>query len=380
MSSRLSVCLLARDEERNIERAIRSVGGIADELIVVDAGSTDRTSEVATGQGARVVPFDWDDDFGAGRNAALDAADGDWVLWLNPDEELVNPGDPLIRALIEPSEEPVGFMARVRHVARADRPDQYAEAWDLRLFRRRPDLRYVGRLHPILTPNGEAEGPRVAPSDLAIRRHAYLSELDEGKLRWAVRLLERELADRPGHLPYLIEYGSTLLRLNDPRGRGVMAEALGRIADVADAPNPPGSEAQVALEYVIRAPSDDAEPLPIGPEEAAALALRWFPNSPPLLWALAERYARLGRGAAAIVLLERLVQLGASGTFDRSRPFEPGIVGPRALLNLAECCRALGRPEDAARHARLLLGDPDVGNRASAILDEVTGGAGQGGP
>ena len=379
MSSRLSVCLLTRDEERNIERAIRSVRGIADEVIVADAGSTDRTVEVAVGQGARVVPIDWDDDFGAGRNAALEAALGDWVLWLNPDEELVIPGDPLVRDLMRRDEEPVGFLARVRHVARADRPEHYAEAWDLRLFRRRPDLRYVGRLHPVLTPNEGGEAPRVSPSDLSIRRHAYLSELDEGKLRWAARLLERELADRPGRLPYLIEYGATLLRLRDPKGAGVMAEALGRIADVADAPNPPGGEAQLALEYAIRSPSDAAEPPRIGPEQAATLALRWFPNSPPLLWALAERYARIGRWAAAIGLLERLVNLGVNGAFDRSRPFEPGIVGHRAMLNLVECYRATGRIDLAARFARQLRDDPDVGDRAMAILEEIGGDAGQGG-
>ena len=55
MSSRLSVCLLTRDEERNIERAIRSVEGISDEVVVADAGSTDRTEEIARGLGARFV-------------------------------------------------------------------------------------------------------------------------------------------------------------------------------------------------------------------------------------------------------------------------------------------------------------------------------------
>ena len=78
MSSRLSVCLLTRDEQRNIERAIRSVEGVADEVVVADAGSTDRTVEVARGLGARVVPFSWDDDFARGRNVAIGQASGDW--------------------------------------------------------------------------------------------------------------------------------------------------------------------------------------------------------------------------------------------------------------------------------------------------------------
>src|SRR3712207_1588794 len=94
----LSVCLLTRDEEKTIERAIRSVQGVADEVVVADTHSRDRTAEVAASLGAKVTPFHWTDDFAAGRNFTVNLATGDWVLWLNGSEELL-PGshDPLRR-------------------------------------------------------------------------------------------------------------------------------------------------------------------------------------------------------------------------------------------------------------------------------------------
>src|SRR6266545_4913896 len=88
----LSVCLVTRNEEGSIGRALRSVAGVANEVIVVDTGSTDRTAEEAAALGAKVSQFPWGDDFAEARNYALDQARGDWVLWLNPDEELLSEG------------------------------------------------------------------------------------------------------------------------------------------------------------------------------------------------------------------------------------------------------------------------------------------------
>lgn len=377
MSNRLSVCLLTRNEERSIEQAIRSVEGIADEIIVADTGSTDRTVELAQGAGARVVSIPWDDDFSAGRNSAINEASGDWILWLNPDEKLNQSIASVVPSLIADHVDAFGYLARIQHQAMAERPDQYAETWDLRLFRRRPDLRYVGRLHPSLAPNPIEEGRgadeiRIVPSDLTIRRYAYLSVLDPEKLRWAARLLRKELDDRPGQLHFLIEYGRTLLRLGDPEGHQVMAEAIDRIASESNAPSPPSPDVQLVLEYVLNT-TPDREQSRLSKAEAASLTLRWFPNSPALLWTLAESYFRTRQFAAAAVLLNRLVQLGESGAFDRSLPFDPTIIGPRASLNLVQCLRAIGRSEEARQLAIRLESDPDVGDSASAILAELDG-------
>ncbi len=84
----LSVCMIVRDEEKVLSRCLKSVEGIADELIVVDTGSKDNTITIAKDFDARVFHFEWCDDFAAARNESLKHATGDWILQIDADEEL----------------------------------------------------------------------------------------------------------------------------------------------------------------------------------------------------------------------------------------------------------------------------------------------------
>jgi len=80
----LSVIILTKDEEALIERCIRSVD-FADEFVVVDCGSTDRTREIAASVGAKVIEQEWLG-WSAQRNRGAEAASNDWVFFLEADE------------------------------------------------------------------------------------------------------------------------------------------------------------------------------------------------------------------------------------------------------------------------------------------------------
>ncbi len=82
----LSVCMIARDEEANIRRALESVAGIAEEIIVVDTGSIDNTKEVVREFNGKIVDAVWENDFSKARNLGLQEATGDYVLCLDADE------------------------------------------------------------------------------------------------------------------------------------------------------------------------------------------------------------------------------------------------------------------------------------------------------
>ena len=384
MSIRLSVCLLTRDEVGNIDRVLRSVEHVADEMIVADTGSIDGTVGRARELGATVIPHVWSEDFSAGRNAALAAASGDWVLWLNPDEELTPESVALVRSIIDPDSGAdaliFGHRARIRTIARAERLDQFAETLDLRLFRRRPDLRYEGRAHPRFPISlGEAvarDMQRVADSEIVILVHAYLAPLSQAKLRWAARLLEKELQDRPGRLHYLIEYGSTLIALDDPRGHQVMSEAVQQLVPALSHPTPPSLDAQGVLEYLLTTSPERVQSV-ISPQQAAGLALRWFPSSPPLLWAIAGAAFHRGRFEAAADLLQQLVRMGETGDYDRSRGFDPRIIGAWAWQNLGHCMRGLGKIDEARRCYESLGRDPEFRAQAeSALADCASPGTG----
>lgn len=82
----LSVVVITRNEEANLARCLKSIA-FADEIIVVDSHSTDRTPEVAAEFGARFFKIDWTG-FGAAKQSGVDRAKGDWILSLDADEEL----------------------------------------------------------------------------------------------------------------------------------------------------------------------------------------------------------------------------------------------------------------------------------------------------
>jgi glycosyltransferase involved in cell wall biosynthesis len=82
----LSACLITLNEEHNLPRALRSVEGIADEIIVVDCGSSDSTQEVARHHGANVFVHPWSD-YSNQKNFAAQAAAHPWILSIDADEE-----------------------------------------------------------------------------------------------------------------------------------------------------------------------------------------------------------------------------------------------------------------------------------------------------
>ncbi|MBX3135702.1 glycosyltransferase family 2 protein [Candidatus Obscuribacterales bacterium] len=83
----LSVVIVAQDEERTIGRVIEAVKPIADEVVLVDSGSSDKTIEIATSLGARVLHQDWLG-YAGQKNFAIDLAKNDWILSLDADEIL----------------------------------------------------------------------------------------------------------------------------------------------------------------------------------------------------------------------------------------------------------------------------------------------------
>lgn len=369
----LSICLLARNEEHNLGRVLGSVAGLAEEVIVGDVASEDGTARVAAAAGSRVLALAWEDDFALARNAVLDQANGDWILWLNPDEELLPCDRELLRASLE-RPDVLAYRLHVQEVPRGDCLEAFTVTVQTRLFRRRAEVRFLGRLHPHFHPPLEtlaaASGQHLLPLDLVIRRHAYLSELTEPKLRWAAHLLELELRDRPSDLHYLVEYGRVLLRLNDARGHEVLAEAADIVLAGRDAPRPPTATVGLLLEYLLTvAPAHSRSRL--SAPEAAELALRWFPTSPPLMWRLAERLFRMADYARAADLLEWLVRAGQTGAYDHSAAFDPSIIGPAALLNLGLCRLRQGDPERAERCFLQVQTSRGYEDRATQGLAEV---------
>lgn len=106
----ISLCMIVKDEEQLLPRALGNLGDFADEIIVVDTGSTDDTVAVAKSLGATVIHYDWQPPGhkGAARNAGIDVARGDWIVVLDADEILQDPAG--LRAWLADSEAHAAYL------------------------------------------------------------------------------------------------------------------------------------------------------------------------------------------------------------------------------------------------------------------------------
>lgn len=84
----LSVVLAVFNEEQNLPKCLESVKGLADEIVIADGGSTDKTVEIAKSFGAKIIETDNPPIFHINKNKAIDAATKDWVLQLDADEQV----------------------------------------------------------------------------------------------------------------------------------------------------------------------------------------------------------------------------------------------------------------------------------------------------
>ena len=133
----LSVVIIAKNEASVIAGCIDSVSLLADEIVVLDSGSTDSTYEICASRGVRFIETDWPG-FGPQKNRAVQAARNDWVLCLDADEKLTPELAASIRATLAASGcSAYRFARRNRFLGRYLCHGEGYPDWSLRLFDRR---------------------------------------------------------------------------------------------------------------------------------------------------------------------------------------------------------------------------------------------------
>lgn len=86
---KISLCMIVKDEEQVLNRCLTSVEGIADEIIIVDTGSTDKTKDIAKKFTDKIYDFKWVNDFSKARNYSFSKATMDYTLWLDADDVIL---------------------------------------------------------------------------------------------------------------------------------------------------------------------------------------------------------------------------------------------------------------------------------------------------
>jgi glycosyltransferase involved in cell wall biosynthesis len=200
---KVSAYIITLNEEQNLERALKSVS-FADEIVLVDSGSTDRTVDLAKNYTDRIYHREWNG-FTQQRNFAIDKCENDWIIPLDADEEITLECRDKIVAILKEGTEKTWFKIRRKehfngvHMKHGiDIPSQ-----QIRLFRKSKG-RYAGNVHEYPRMDGE-----MGYIDEPINHFSYKSfgEMVERTLTYA-RLAAQEKFKNGERRNYSYKYGS----------------------------------------------------------------------------------------------------------------------------------------------------------------------------
>ncbi len=153
---KLSVIVITRNEERNLAECL-STAEWADEIVVVDSASEDKTVEIARRFTKKVYARPWEG-YAAAKNFALKKCTGDWVLWIDADERLTKELVDEIQAKVSKEDEPLvafEFPRKAYFLGRWIKHCGWYPGYVVRLFRRNAGLFSDSKVHEYLEVNGK---------------------------------------------------------------------------------------------------------------------------------------------------------------------------------------------------------------------------------
>ncbi|MCX7795789.1 MAG: tetratricopeptide repeat protein, partial [bacterium] len=193
----VSLCMIVKNEEEHLPKALSSVKDVVDEIIIVDTGSTDNTVEIAKSFGAKVYYYQWNDDFASARNEALKHATCDWILSMDADDEInAEQFKRLKEILSNLGEDVLGVQLPI-----------YSKTFDgntmmnylIRLFRNKHEIRFSRKIHEVVDFSINKLGGRVIrATDVPVIHRGY-EEPDavRRKIERNFKLIKEEVERNP---------------------------------------------------------------------------------------------------------------------------------------------------------------------------------------
>ena len=210
----LSVCFIAKNEEHNLVRCINSIKNIADEIVMVDTGSTDNTINLAKKLGVSVYDTKWNNNFSEAKNFALEKCTKDWVLVIDADEALREGDDIKLKNFIQDEECEAIYLNLVNIIG----SESINETPSLRIFRNRKDYRFKNRLHEQIFPSISAIAKTSAflSTDITLYHYGYDHNVVDmnKKIERNINILNIYTEDEKDGL-YYFSLGSEYLKIND---------------------------------------------------------------------------------------------------------------------------------------------------------------------
>ncbi len=200
---KITACVIVKNEEKCIGRWLDCVANFADEIIVVDTGSEDRTVELVKAHRgkAKLYSFAWTGDFSAAKNYALAQATGNWIVFLDADEYFSAASVANLRNILtglHPDNRICGVMCRLVNIDTEQNDKFIGATVQVRIFRNIPRLRYYGKVHEALTiPKGKSV---ELVKELEIIHTGYTASIIRKKIERNLQLLQEKIQENGGQI------------------------------------------------------------------------------------------------------------------------------------------------------------------------------------
>ena len=362
-SARLSLCMIVKDEADMLPGFLERVRGLWDELVVVDTGSQDQTVAILEAAGAQVLHRPWQNDFALARNQSLEAARGEWIIFLDPDEYVSAQFVAQARALV--SNTTVGAATVNMQNLRED--GHLQEEHIVRMFRRHRDVRFRHAIHEdladTLLPRLRQSGRTLVHLDGPIEHHGYerAHAQARGKKQRDTSIIKDTLARNPSDL-YL---HFKLLEQARFWGDQELAQRAAPEALLAWNQTPEGELGHWAGELAVML----VDGMTVGRAEETLRQLQVFskkiPSSPAIAHRLGEVFESLNRFDEASEAFEAALKMDGPVINKQL-----GTIRPRmGLVRLAIAANNIGAAIAHLQSAQELApNDPEVQFTASVLL------------
>lgn len=193
----LSLAMIVKDEERCLKRCLDSVRDLVAEIVIVDTGSIDRTIEICRSYGAKVYSYPWNNNFAAARNFGLNKVKGDWILWLDADEEVVREGREQLSDSSLFEDYDALSVPLINFYGEQVNYDDFVQIAQPRIFRNHQGFQFENKIHEWLNLSKAYAQERVGFIDLKIYHYGYMNARIEDKQKHErnINLLLQELSE-----------------------------------------------------------------------------------------------------------------------------------------------------------------------------------------
>jgi len=304
--TQLTAVILARDEEAVLAPTLESARQVADQLVLVDTGSQDRTRVIGYRYGAKVVQSPWEEDFAAARNRALEELGASWILWLDAGERVDPAAGTDLKEFVRTQADPAKVYEVKVVLPPADPAGSATEVLQARLMPNRPGLRFRGRIRETLQPAMETLGMQWAEAPGIILCHPRRHHPDWKRQR-AIRNLRIAHQENAGsarpEVRLLLAMADRLVDLADlPHARALYLQAVQQAQS--------GSVEQLEAYYGLLTTSDTGGQAGETLLAYALQAVEVFPLDAQLLCLLGQLLGVQGRWPLAARAFQQAFQHG----------------------------------------------------------------------